>query len=82
MRLRDKQVGWTPWSARDALVPPEPARGPAADQGVRPTLLVFAALLLASAAGAQVQYARGQNVAPVFEGWETPRRTATHTRSP
>ena len=35
---------------------------------------VFAAVLLVSAVGirvsAQVQYARGQNVAPVFEGWE------------
>jgi flagellar biosynthesis protein FlhF len=33
------EVGRTPWSARDALVPPElePTRGSAADQGVRPT---------------------------------------------
>src|SRR5438067_1912578 len=34
-----KIMGRTPWSARDALVPPKPARGPAADQGVRPTIL-------------------------------------------
>ena len=32
-------VGRTPWSARDALVPPEPTGGSAADQGVRPTFL-------------------------------------------
>src|SRR5205085_2788088 len=31
-------VGRTPWSARDALVPPKPTGGSAADQGVRPTL--------------------------------------------
>jgi hypothetical protein len=35
---------------------------------------IFAAVLFAAAGGvrvsAQVQYARGQNVAPVFEGWE------------
>jgi hypothetical protein len=31
---------------------------------------VCAALLGIGPAGAQVQYARGQNVAPVFEGWE------------
>src|ERR1700681_4610394 len=32
-------VGRTPWSARDALVPPpKPTRGSAADPGVRPTL--------------------------------------------
>ena len=33
---------------------------------------VCAAVLLASGTGlsAQVQYARGQNVAPTFEGWE------------
>jgi hypothetical protein len=30
-------VGRTPSSARDALVPPKPARGPAAVQGDRPT---------------------------------------------
>ena len=30
-------MGWTPWSARDALLPQKPARGSAADQGVRPT---------------------------------------------
>jgi hypothetical protein len=29
-----------------------------------------AAILIAGSAGAQVQYASGQNVAPVFEGWE------------
>ena len=34
---KDKNVGRTPWSARDALVPPEPTWGSAADQGVRPT---------------------------------------------
>ena len=33
-------------------------------------LAAFAALALVIAARAQVQYARGQNVAPVFEGWE------------
>src|SRR5271169_6350257 len=33
-------------------------------------LAVCAAFLSMSAACAQVQYARGQNVAPVFEGWE------------
>jgi hypothetical protein len=36
--------------------------------------VVYAALVLAGAAGmrvhAQVQYATGQNVAPIFEGWE------------
>jgi hypothetical protein len=37
---------------------------------VRRILLVSAALFAASAARAQVQYARGQDVAPVFEGWE------------
>jgi hypothetical protein len=31
---------------------------------------VFAALLAAASASAQVQYAVGQDVAPVFEGWE------------
>src|SRR5579864_8568359 len=33
-------------------------------------LAVCAVFLSVSAARAQVQYARGQNVAPVFEGWE------------
>jgi hypothetical protein len=33
-------------------------------------LAVSAALLVASGARSQVQYARGQDVAPVFEGWE------------
>jgi hypothetical protein len=33
-------------------------------------LAVCAAFVSVSAACAQVQYARGQNVAPVFEGWE------------
>lgn len=33
-------------------------------------LVVSAALLAVSVARAQVQYARGQDVAPVFEGWE------------
>jgi hypothetical protein len=33
-------------------------------------LAVCAVLLAVSAARAQVQYARGQNVAPVFEGWD------------
>ena len=41
---------------------------------MRRLLAACAAVLLASAVGirvsAQVQYARGQNVAPVFEGWE------------
>lgn len=37
---------------------------------MRGFLVVCAALLLAGGVGAQVQYARGQNVAPVFEGWE------------
>jgi hypothetical protein len=37
---------------------------------MRPHWVVCAACLFAGAAGAQVQYARGQNVAPVFEGWE------------
>jgi hypothetical protein len=32
--------------------------------------LGFAALLAAASASAQVQYASGQDVAPVFEGWE------------
>lgn len=32
--------------------------------------IVCAGLLLASAGRAQVQYASGQNVAPIFEGWE------------
>src|ERR1700689_2084241 len=31
---------------------------------------VCAAFITVSATHAQVQYARGQNVAPVFEGWE------------
>jgi len=38
-------VGRNPWSARDALVPPKPARGPAADQGVRPTSVVVGFLV-------------------------------------
>src|ERR1700723_3660331 len=33
-------------------------------------LAVSAALFVASGARSQVQYARGQDVAPVFEGWE------------
>jgi hypothetical protein len=37
---------------------------------VRWVLVVLAALFAASGARAQVQYARGQDVAPVFEGWE------------
>jgi hypothetical protein len=37
---------------------------------MRRLLAVCALLLGASAARAQVQYARGQNVAPTFEGWE------------
>jgi hypothetical protein len=37
---------------------------------VRWILLVSAALFAVSGARAQVQYARGQDVAPVFEGWE------------
>jgi hypothetical protein len=37
---------------------------------VRWVLLVSAALFAVSGARAQVQYARGQDVAPVFEGWE------------
>src|ERR1700690_4246920 len=37
---------------------------------MRGFFVVSAALLLAGGMGAQVQYARGQNVAPVFEGWE------------
>jgi hypothetical protein len=37
---------------------------------MRRVLVVCAVLLAAIAARAQVQYARGQNVAPVFEGWE------------
>jgi hypothetical protein len=37
---------------------------------VRWVLVVSAALFAASAGRAQVQYARGQDVAPVFEGWE------------
>jgi hypothetical protein len=41
---------------------------------VRRYWAAYAAVLLVSAVGirvsAQVQYARGQNVAPVFEGWE------------
>jgi hypothetical protein len=37
---------------------------------VRRALVVCAAFFSVSAARAQVQYARGQNVAPVFEGWE------------
>jgi hypothetical protein len=34
------------------------------------SVVLGAALLLAAALSGQVQYARGQNVAPVFEGWE------------
>ena len=37
---------------------------------MRWVLAVCAVFLSASGARAQVQYARGQNVAPVFEGWE------------
>ena len=37
---------------------------------MRGFFVVCAALLLASGVSGQVQYARGQNVAPVFEGWE------------
>jgi len=41
---------------------------------MRRNWVMYAAVLLASAAGArltaQVQYATGQNVAPIFEGWE------------
>jgi hypothetical protein len=37
---------------------------------VRWVLAVSAALFAMGAARAQVQYARGQDVAPVFEGWE------------
>ena len=37
---------------------------------MRGALAVCSVLLSVSAARAQVQYARGQNVAPVFEGWE------------
>jgi hypothetical protein len=37
---------------------------------VRWVLAVSAALFAMSAARAQMQYARGQDVAPVFEGWE------------
>ena len=37
---------------------------------MRWVLAVCALFLAASAVRAQVQYARGQNVAPVFEGWE------------
>jgi len=37
---------------------------------MRWVLAVWAVFLSVSAASAQVQYARGQNVAPVFEGWE------------
>jgi hypothetical protein len=37
---------------------------------MRKHLALFAALFFAGAATAQVQYASGQNVAPVFEGWE------------
>ena len=37
---------------------------------MRWVLVVSVALIAAGAARAQVQYARGQNVAPVFEGWE------------
>ena len=37
---------------------------------MRWVLVVLAALFAASAARAQVQYSRGQDVAPVFEGWE------------
>jgi hypothetical protein len=34
------------------------------------SIALFMAFAAASPAGAQVQYARGQNVAPLFEGWE------------
>ena len=43
LKMRIRLVGRTPWSAADALVGlvsnarQKPARGPAADQGVRPT---------------------------------------------
>ena len=37
---------------------------------MRWVLAVSAALFAVSEARAQVQYARGQDVAPVFEGWE------------
>jgi len=69
-------MGRTSGSAWDVLVQLEPTRRSCPkgtqDREVRPTflILVCAALLLLNAASAQVQYARGQNVAPVFEGWE------------
>jgi hypothetical protein len=37
---------------------------------VRWVLVLWAAMFAVSAARAQVQYARGQDVAPTFEGWE------------
>ena len=37
---------------------------------MRLVLMVWAAMFAVSAAHAQVQFARGQDVAPVFEGWE------------
>jgi hypothetical protein len=53
--IPNQSVGRTPWSARDALVPPvrkvknqlaanteEPTRGSAADEGVRPTICAIA----------------------------------------
>jgi hypothetical protein len=46
-RLCGKNVGRTPWSARDALVPQKPTRGSAADQGVRPTHMIGLFLLVA-----------------------------------
>src|SRR5713101_5425833 len=42
----DRTGGRTPWSARDALVPPKPTWGSAADQGVRPPLFSRAILQL------------------------------------
>src|SRR5580658_8129215 len=46
-------VGRTPWSGPDPLVRPfgrrRPARGPAADQGVRPTARFIACVTLAAA---------------------------------
>jgi flagellar biosynthesis GTPase FlhF len=39
------EVGRTPWSARDALVPQKPTRGSAADLGVRPTAALHARLI-------------------------------------
>jgi carboxypeptidase family protein len=60
IRLLSEAVGRAPSPARDAFVPPKPARGPAVDQGVRPTFAARAlAVILTLATAAHAQTSRG-----------------------